>query len=82
MGSTSAGAWGVWAKQRGGVSLGTGARQFPLREKVCPHSACTHPQRAHCAHTHTAHAARHDTYTVICTCVTCGAVALCRHVNE
>ena len=27
-------------------------------------------------------AARHDTYTVICTCVACGAVALCRHVNE
>ena len=28
------------------------SRQFPLREKVCPHSACTHPQRAHSAHTH------------------------------
>ena len=25
MGGTSAGAWGVWAKQRGGVPLGTGA---------------------------------------------------------
>ena len=60
-GGTSAGAWGVWAKHRGGSSLrdgrgrcapldADGTRLFPLREKVCPHSTCTHPQRAHSAH--------------------------------
>ena len=77
----SAGVWGVWAKHRRGCSLrdgrgrcapldADGTPHFPLREKVCPHSACTHPQRAHSAHTHDS--ARCTTRHVHCHMHVCG----------
>ena len=89
-GGTSAGAWGVWAKQRGGVPLGTGrGRCAPLDAdgrvnspcaKKCAHTPHAHTRRERTVHTRTtAHAARHDTYTVTRTCVACDAVTLCRH---
>ena len=89
----SGGVWGVWAKHRGGCSLRDGARSmrsagrrrsghFPLARKSVP-TLRMHTRRERTVHTRTtAHAARHVTYTVICTCVACGAVALCRHVNN
>ena len=90
-GGTSAGAWGVWAKHRGGSSLGTGAvdalrwtptvRVFsPLREKERPHSTCTHLHRAHSAHTHDRArcATRHVRCHVhMCSLWRCGLVSAC-----
>ena len=57
-GGTSAGAWGVWAKHRGGCSLrdrrgrcapldATSCVKSPRAKKERPHSTCTHPQRAY-----------------------------------
>ena len=76
-----------------GVPLGTGAvdalrwtptvASFPLARKKFAHTPHAHTRRERTVHTRTTvHAARHDTYAVTCTCVACGAVALCRHVNE
>ena len=73
-----------------GVPSGTGAvdalrwtltvASFPLARKSVPTLHMHTPaESAQCTRT-TVHAARHDTYTVICTCVACVAVALCRHV--
>ena len=90
-GGTSAGAWGVWAKHRGGCSLrdgrgrcapldADGTRHFPLREKERPHSTCTHPQRAHSAHTHDRArcATRHVRCHVhMCSLWRCGLVSAC-----
>ena len=90
-GGTSAGAWRVWDKHRGGCSLGDGrgrcapldadgARHFPLREKERPHSTCTHPQRARSAHTHdrASCASRHVRCHVhMCSLWRCGLVSAC-----
>ena len=91
-GGTSAGAWSVGqAARRGSFRDGRG-RCAPLDvdgrvnspcAKKCAHTPHAHTRRERTVHTRTtAHAAQHDTYTVICTCVACGAVAFCRHVNE
>ena len=76
-----------------GVPLGTGAvdalrwtptvASFPLARKSVPTLHMHTPaESAQCTTRTTVHTARHDTYAVTCTCVACGAVALCRHVNE
>ena len=53
---------------------------IPLREKVCPHSTCTHPQRAHSAHTHDSArcATRHvHCHMHVCSLWRCGLVSAC-----
>ena len=52
----------------------------PCAKKVCPHSACTHPHRAHSAHTHDS--ARCTTRHVhchmhVCDLWRCGLVSAC-----
>ena len=74
-----------------GVPLGTGAvdalRWTPTVRVISPcakksaHTPHAHTRRERAVHKRTTvHAARRGTYAVTCTCVACGAVALCRHV--
>ena len=76
-----------------GVPFGTGAfdalRWTPTVRVISPcakksaHTPHAHTRRERAVHTRTTvHAARRGTYAVTCTCVACGTVALCRHVNE